>query len=57
MKKNIYYFTLESMEGRIKLSTATKALAKQFYSQCGNEGICYKRKVGDPKYKKLMFMW
>lgn len=57
MKKNIYYFTLEGLDGKIKLTTATKALAKKFFSQCGNEGICYKRKVGDAKFKKFEFMW
>ena len=57
MKKNIYYFTLEGLDGKIKLTTATRKLAKKFSPQCGNEGICYKRKVGDAGYKKFAFMW
>lgn len=55
--KSIFYYTLEDMNGHIKLTCATRALAKMFYSQCGNEGICYKRKVGDKKYQKFAFMW
>ena len=57
MKKWIYYYTLEGMDGKIKLTCATKGIAKQFASQCGNEGICYKRKVRDEKFKKFAFMW
>ena len=63
MKKNIYYFTLEDMEGHIKLNVATNKLAKDLLKadkhscMLGNEGICYKRKVGDNGYKKFMFMW
>lgn len=62
MKKNIYYYTLEDMEGHIKIATATRRLAvalvtKDIYNLVGNEGICYKRKVGDAKYKKFAFIW
>ena len=55
--KKIFYYTLEDIDGNIKLTTATRKLAKKFSSQCGNEGICYKRKVGDAGYKKFAFMW
>lgn len=57
MKKWIFYYTLEDMEGRVKLTCATRGLAKKFASQCGNEGICYKRRVRDENYKKFAFMW
>lgn len=57
MKKWMFYYTLEGLDGKVKLTCATKGLAKRFMPQCGNEGICYKRKVGDAGYKKFAFMW
>ena len=62
MKKNIYYYTLEDMEGHIKIATATRRLAVALVTKdrdnlVGNEGICYKRRVGDAKYKKFAFIW
>jgi hypothetical protein len=56
MKKTFYY-TLEDMEGHISLGANTKRLAKKMMGLAGNEGIRYKRKVGDAGYKKFAFMW
>jgi hypothetical protein len=55
--KKIYYYTLESMDGRVYFGTSTKRLAKKHYAETSNEGICYKRLVGNNRYKKFMFMW
>ena len=60
--KRIYYYTLEDMEGHIKIAAANRGLAVALLkaddgSLLGNEGICYKRKVGDAKYKKFAFIW
>lgn len=55
--KNIYYYTLENNDGHIYMGTNTKRLAKKMIKECSNEGICYKRKVGDKKYCKFMFIW
>ena len=55
--KKLYYYTLESMDGRVYFGTSTKRLAKKHYAEASNEGICYKRMVGDNRYKKFMFMW
>ena len=52
-----YYYSLENMEGKIRLFCATKKLAKKLFSDSGNEGVCYKRMVGDTRYKKFAFMW
>lgn len=57
MRKNIYYFTLEDMEGHIHLGANTRRLAKKMMELAGNEGICYKRRVGDARFKKFCFMW
>ena len=56
-RKSKYYYTLEGMDGTWKLICATKAIAKRYVPQCGNEGICYKRKLRNDKYKKFVFMW
>ena len=45
--KKIYYYTLESMDGRVYFGTSTKRLAKKHFAEASNEGICYKRLVGD----------
>ena len=55
--KKIYYYTLESMDGRVYFGTSTKRMAKKHFAEASNEGICYKRMVGNNKYKKFMFMW
>ena len=55
--KNIYYYTLESMDGRVYFGARTKKLAKKYYKEASNDGICYKRMVGNRNYKKFMFMW
>ena len=62
MSKKVFYYTLEDMEGHQKIAAATRRLAVALLkdddgSLLGNEGICYKRKVGDAKYKKFEFIW
>lgn len=60
MKKAVYYYTLEDMQGNVHMGATTKRLAKKLLAGGEltlNEGICYKRKVGDAGYKKFAFMW
>lgn len=54
--KKIKYYTLESFDGHIYCSTSTLKLAKKFYREFSNEGICYMRIVAN-NIKKFKFMW
>lgn len=54
--KKIKYYTLENLDGHIYCGTSTLKLAKKFYREFSNEGVCYKRIVGKD-YKKFKFMW
>lgn len=56
MKRRIYYYTLENMDGHIYMGCATKKLAKKLAGEVSNEGICYKRCVGNKKVK-FQFIW
>lgn len=53
----ICYYTLEDIRGKVKIACSTRRLARRLVDKCGYDGVCYKRKVGYPKYKKFMFMW
>lgn len=57
MKKTIYYYTIENLDGKIYCGANKLNLAKDMADRMSNEGICYKRKVGDLNYKKFAFMW
>nr|DAQ67180.1 MAG TPA: hypothetical protein [Caudoviricetes sp.] len=57
MNKKVYYYTIESMDGRIYCGTAKLKQAKKICEEFSNEGICFKRLVGDRNYKKFAFMW
>ena len=56
------YYTLESFDGIIYIATLKKRAAKKLLSENSgaklpNEGVCYKNKLEDPRYKKPCFMW
>ena len=55
--KAIYYYTIEDIRGKVRIACSTRRLAKRLVDECGYDGICYKRKVGDATYKKFAFMW
>lgn len=57
VRKQTEYFTLENMDGHIYCGANTLKIAKKICLEMSNEGICYKRRVGDRKYKKFAFMW
>lgn len=57
MNKKIYYYTIESMDGKIYCGTAKLKQAKKICDEFANDGICFKRLVGDRNYKKFAFMW
>lgn len=56
-RKQTEYFTLENMDGHIYCGANTEKIAKKICFEMSNEGICYKRRVGDRNYKKFAFMW
>lgn len=51
------YYTLEDHLGHIRMACNSRRIARKLVDECGSEGICYKRKVGDAGYKKFAFMW
>ena len=51
------YYTLEDNLGHIRMACNSRRIARKMVEECGSEGICYKRKVGDARYKKFAFMW
>ena len=52
--KKVYYYVLEDMDGEARYSVAKRKLARGYMTGCG---VCYKKMVGNPKYKKFCFMW
>ena len=62
MKKR-YYWSLEDNEGHIRFTAPSLRIAKHIVNKyagtpsVSNEGICKKRKLDDPTYEKMEFIW